>query len=67
VKLKIGQLHAQTLCHYQGFALVVSQALGGGKKTDGTPKLIEGEYTDLSKASSFEAAIAGINRALTFG
>jgi hypothetical protein len=67
VKLKFGQLHAQTACYYQGFALVVSQALGGNRKPGETPKLVEGEYTDLGQAPSFEAAIAQINSALTFG
>lgn len=63
VKLKFGQLHAQSACIYQGVGLVVAQAFADTKK-DGPPKLVKGEYNDLAQAPSFEAAIANINAAL---
>jgi hypothetical protein len=63
VRLKYGQLHATAMCHYQSFALVVSQALGGDKKTS----TLKSDYTDLAKAPSFDAALANINQALSYG
>lgn len=66
MKLKFGQLHAQTTCYYQSFALVVGQALGGTKSAS-PGKLVQGEFNDLGKAPTFEAAIANINAALTVG
>jgi hypothetical protein len=64
VKLKLGELNARMLCQFTAFAEVVNGVFG--KKESGGP-LVKGEYTDLAEAPSFEAAIAKINAALTFG
>jgi hypothetical protein len=66
VKLKLGELNARMLCQYTAFAEVVSGIFGKKDEAGGKP-LIEGKYTDLSKAHSFEQALANINNALTFG
>lgn len=64
MKLKLGELNARMLCQFTAFAEVVNGVFSDGKSGG---SLIEGEYTDLAKAPSFEQAIANINAALMFG
>lgn len=66
VKLKFGELNARMLCQYTSFGEVVAGLFGSKDDGDGPP-LVKGEYNDLAEAPSFDAAIAAINSALTFG
>lgn len=63
MKLKLGELNARMLCQYTCFAEVVGSIFG---KSEDAP-LRKGEFNDLADAPSFEAALANINSALTFG
>lgn len=63
IKLKLGELSTVALCNYTAFAEVARAALGGGDGGGEAPK----DYEDLAKAPSYDAALANINSALSFG
>jgi hypothetical protein len=67
VKLKFGELNARMLCQFTAFAEVVNGVFGKGDSSGESAPLVKGEYNDLADAPSFEAALANINAALTFG
>ena len=63
LKLKYGELNATLLCHYTSIAEVANHVFGDGSSGGKDP-----ERVDLTEgAPSFEAAIANINSALSFG
>lgn len=64
VKLRYSQLHAVTLCQYSAFAEVVSAALGGSSSA---PQAGIGDYEDMARGGSYDAALANINRVLSVG
>lgn len=62
VQLRYGQVTSEHLCTYHSLVSVVSAALGGGSKSDPTPR--PALVTD--DATSLEQAVASVNQMLRF-